>query len=111
MMTKYLFIICACLLTNVAIAQISLKRLAPKEVKSVILNNIKYTAPTDKMGFIVAKNAQTDSVLWQKRIYKIDYNNNLEIDVQDDFIDSLQIRSDSLIIHTEHKKRFSLKLN
>lgn len=110
-MLKLLCMVCVSLIAVVSFGQIANLGSAPKKVKPVIFNNIKYTAPNDKMGFVVARNAQTDSVLWQKRIYKIDYNNAIEIDVQDDFIESLQIRKDSLIIHTEHKKIFSLKLN
>lgn len=91
-------------------AQVSSKRLAPKEVRPVTIDNIKYTAPTSQMGYIIAKDVITDSILWRKQIYTIQYNDGLEKDVQDDFIDSLYIKGKNLIIHTERNKVFSLRV-
>jgi hypothetical protein len=110
-MIKYFFVVLIMFNTNSLLAQIQHKRIPPKKVKSVILNGIKYTAPANKMGYIVALDAKSDSVIWEKQIYKINFNRNLETDVQCVFINLLCIQHDSLIIHTERNRVYSLKLN
>ena len=91
-------------------AQIASKRRAPKEVTPVVVKNVKYTAPTDQIGYVVAKDAASDTVIWKKKIYTIRYNDHLEKDVQDVFIDTLYIKSKNLMIHTERGKIYSLAI-
>jgi hypothetical protein len=109
-MIRYFCLIFIYFLPHNLSAQVAHKRLAPKEVKPVIYNNIKYTAPTYEMGYIVARDVKSDSILWRKEIYRIYYIKDLETDVQDVFIDSLYIKSSYLIIHTENKRKYKLKL-
>ena len=90
-------------------AQSSFKRRAPKEVTPIVINNIRYTAPVDQMGYIVAKNAITDSVLWRKQVYTIHYDNS-EKDVQDIFIDSLYVKGKNLMAHTERGKVYLIPI-
>ncbi len=108
---KYTTIIILILILNNTTAQVAQKRRPPKEVQPFIFGNIKYTAPLDEMGFIVARNVKTDSVIWVKQIYKIKYVKNMEIDVQDVYIATLTLEKDSLIIQTENNKTYKLKLN
>ena len=49
-------------------------------------------------------------MLWEKVIYQIAYNEDLERDVQWIFIADLEIRKGNLIITDEHKRRYSLNL-
>lgn len=91
-------------------AQVSSKRKAPKEVVPVIFENVRYTAPTDQMGYVVARDVTTDTVIWKKQVYSIRYNKDLEEDVQNIFIDSLYIKDHNLIIRTERKKVYVLKM-
>ena len=98
------------ILTLLCHAQISSKRLAPKDVTPVVIDNIKYSAPTNQMGYVVAKDASADTVIWRKQIYARRYANGLEKDVQDIFIDSLYIKGKNLMIHTERGKVYSLQV-
>jgi hypothetical protein len=63
------------------------------------------------MGYVVAFDAKNDSMIWEKQIYKIIFNKDRETDVQCVFINSLYIQHDSLMIHTERNKIYSLKLD
>jgi hypothetical protein len=108
---KYFIFIVLSLISNRTIGQVSHKRMAPKEVKPIVVKNIKYTAPTNKMGYVVAKDVKTDSTIWEKQVYKINYDKYLETDVQDVFIDSLGLQEDYLIVHTENNKIYRLKLS
>jgi len=108
---KYLILIILSLIINNTIAQVAHKRSAPKKVKPIIVKNIRYTAPSNEMGFVVAKDVKTDSLIWKKQVYKISYIKNLEEDVQDVFIVSLTLKKDYLIVQTENNKTYRLKLN
>ncbi len=83
------------------------KRGAPKPVTSIIVNSIEYSA---HMGYIVAKNINSDSTLWKKRIYEIHYIKNLETDVQWTWIDSIKLKNENLLIRNEKGKYYSLNL-
>ena len=104
------FLLILSISTSVSQAQASSKRKAAKEVTPIVVDNVKYTAPTDQIGYIVARDAATDILIWQRQIYTIHYNKNLERDVQDVFIDSLYIKGKNLMVHTERGKVYSLKL-
>ena len=90
--------------------QIRLKREPPREVKPLIVGNVKYTAPTSEMGFIIARDVKTDTILWKKQIYKVNYRKNLETDVQDNFIKKIKIENNLLLIFTEKGKKYYLEL-
>ena len=107
---RYFIFIILIGVVNSTTAQISQKRKAPNEVKPLISGNIKYSAPTNEIGYIVAQNINTNSIIWKKQIYQIIYNRNLESDVQDVFIDSLNLQEHYLIIHTENNKTYFLDL-
>jgi outer membrane protein assembly factor BamB len=88
----------------------SAKRAAPKEVEPVIAGNIKYTAPTDRMGYVVAIDISANKEIWSKKIFTIKYNRQLESDVQDIFIDKLNIKDNKLYIHDEGKRMYVMNL-
>ncbi len=95
-----------CLLTDLA----SAGRLEPDEVPPITKDGIIYTAPTNKMGFVVAIDEKTKKELWQVQIYKITYKPKLERDVQDVFITGLQFDGDKILIKDERKNQFALDL-
>ena len=66
---RYFILIILIGVINSTKAQISQKRKAPREVKPVIIKDIKYSAPISEIGYIVALNMQTDSTRWKKRSY------------------------------------------
>ena len=71
---RYFIFIILIGVVNSTTAQISQKRKAPNEVKPLISGNIKYSAPTNEIGYIVAQNINTNSIIWKKQIYQIIYN-------------------------------------
>ncbi len=110
MIKRIIFLLSLFVITLVSHAQVSSKRRVPKEVTPIVVENVQYTAPTHQIGYVVARDAATDTVIWKKQIYSMRYNDNLEKDVQDVFIDSLYIKSKNLIIHTERGKVYQLKI-
>ena len=87
------------------------KRIAPKGVIPVKANGIIYTAPREKMGFIVAKDEKTGKILWNKQVYVVKYIQNLEDDVQDVFIKSVKLDKNTLIIKNEKNYTYFLDIN
>src|SRR5882672_10590304 len=59
------------------------KRKAPKPVTPITIGHVKYTAPSDSIGYIVAFDLVTNKWIWSKKIYTVRYIDLLEHDVQD----------------------------
>ena len=76
----------------------------------IIADSVEYSVPENYMTYIVARNIKTDSIIWKKKIYEIPYEQHLEKDVQDIFIDSIKIKKRNLLIRTERGKYYSLNL-
>ena len=60
------------------------KRFAPKPVAPVVKDGIEYSAPLDRMGFVVATWTKTKREIWSRQVYtiKYEYKLGLEEDVQ-----------------------------
>ncbi|MDH3287525.1 MAG: hypothetical protein OEP48_07360 [Betaproteobacteria bacterium] len=86
------------------------KRAAPKPVQPVVANSVKYSAPHEHMGFVVATDTSSHKELWRERIYAVRINPTLERDVQDVFITSLSIERGALMITNERGDRYTLDL-
>lgn len=88
------------------------KRAAPVEVAPVSRDGIEYCAPRSagKIGQVQARDAESKKVLWEATIYEIEYDPDLEKDVQWVFISGLNIEGESLIITDERNKRYALDL-
>lgn len=111
MTTKIIFyLLIACNIKGVCHAQVYAKRSTPKEVKPVVAHNIEYSAPTNQMGVIIARNISSNKIIWTKQIYQVRYRDKLERDVQDVFIDTLYIKGTSLMIHNENGNTYSIKI-
>lgn len=112
---KYIFQITQlCILLFLSLysfAQISnAKRAVPKEVTPVLFGLVKYTAPTNSMGYIVATDVLTNKTIWSKKIYQVIEDMELERDVQDIFIDSIYLKKDKLYIHNEARRVYTIDL-
>lgn len=83
-------------------------RVAPKNIKPLVVENIEYSAPTTEMGFLIAKDAATNKELWKKQIYEVKYDEKLEKDVQHVFIDSLWQQGKMIMIQNEDGKIYEL---
>jgi hypothetical protein len=84
------------------------KRAAPKEVEDVIYLGIKYTAPLNKMAYVIAYDTEGNKKIWGKQIYNVIVDPSMEHDVQEIYITSLNMENDKLIITNEHKEKYRL---
>lgn len=87
------------------------KRVTPTPVPPVTIGNIKYSAPHDKMGFVVATDTGNGKELWRVRIYSVLINPFLERDVQDVFITSLVVSGGTLLIENERGDKYTLDVH
>ncbi len=92
------------------------KRSAPKEVKPVIYEGVRYSAPHWVIangkriagGYIEAFNAKTNKKLWRLKVYEIKYGPQLEKDVQDVFITSMTIEKNHLVVENERNEEYEV---
>jgi hypothetical protein len=81
------------------------KRLAPKEVPSVVVGGIRFKVPHfgalhDKPqngGYVQAWDVKKGKLLWDRMVYRVRYEANLEKDVQDDFISEMTVKGGRLL--------------
>ena len=99
-----------CIFLIGSIAPVFAKRAAPDPVAPVLFKGIQYSAPHDAMGFVVATGISSGKELWRVRIYEVRVDPNLERDVQDVFITSLEMKDSTLIITTERGGKYALDL-
>jgi hypothetical protein len=89
---------------------IQAKRVAPKKVQSIVHNNIEYSVDHSNIGSILIKD-KSSNMTKNLKIYTIEYNKDLEKDVQDIFIKNLKISNNYLLITNESNKVFSMDLS
>jgi len=92
------------------------KRGAPAEVLPVTVGNIEYSAPHRngthrKMGLLEARDLKSGKLIWSRQIYAVKYDPDMEGDVQDVFIKSINVEGNSLIITNERNSKYQLDLN
>lgn len=103
------------------------KRGAPHRVDSVQYGTIKFIAPCPnsfhtrnieewesnrgKMGYVQAWDVKTNKKIWEKRIYEVTYDPNMESDVQDVYITSLNIEDDKLVVKNERFDRYEVSID
>lgn len=86
------------------------KRSAPRPVTPVVANGVRFTAPNDKgrVCYIQALDVETGSVKWERIIYEVPIDPNIEEDIQWDFITNLTFQDGSLIVRTESSQTYVL---
>lgn len=90
------------------------KRTVPVEVPPLIRDNIKFVVPhfagetgrDQRGGYIEARDAKTDDLLWELKIYTVIYKRRLEKDVQDIFITKMEFQNHKLVIWNERNDKF-----
>lgn len=108
LLKKWCFSVLFCTATlSVCHAQSS-KRKPPIEVEPLVIGQIKYTAPTDRMGFVQARDLATDSLLWTRQIYTVRRHKNSQACGWEVYIDKLYRKGSALMIHTERGKTYSI---
>ena len=88
------------------------KRSEPKKVTPVMYEGVKYIAPhvNGREGKTEALNQETGEKLWDKVIYTVKIDPNLEEDVQWVFITALSIRDGKLLVTNEKGDQYTLDL-
>lgn len=83
------------------------KRVAPKPVVPLVMNGVRYEAPfTGQAGIIEAYDVTTGKLLWTLPVYKIDFDNDMEKDVQEVYITAIAQNADknSLLVTDERRR-------
>ncbi len=83
-------------------------RADPKEVTPVVSGAIEYRAPQDQMGCVEAW--QGKDLVWRRQIYVVKYFIPLERDVQDEFITTIELKNNTLIVKNERDSEYHLDL-
>ncbi len=85
------------------------KRLEPTKVNSVLHNGKEYSINHSKIGTILVrdKDSKKEKIV---TVYTIDYDPNLEKDIQDVFIKSIKIYNQSLLIQNERGVLYEMNL-
>jgi len=84
------------------------ERSEPAKVQPVTHQGIEYRAPHEKMGVVEAWDNATGKMLWDTKVYTVNYDPKMEKDVQDIFITKLEIKDDQLIVTNESQNRYSI---
>jgi hypothetical protein len=96
----------------------SAKRRAPKDVAPVTAKGIVYKVPhfgffhqkEQNGGFVQAWDAKTKKLLWDRMVYRIVYDRDVEGDVQDVFITKIQVVGNKLVVTNEEEEKFEMDL-
>ncbi len=95
--------------------EIEKERLEPPEVEPVLIGNVRYEALMwgktrdlgQNGGYIEAFDSTTDASLWVLKIYDITYDEEMESDKQDIFIEEMQaLDSGQLMIRDERGRQY-----
>jgi hypothetical protein len=92
------------------------KRTPPPDVPPVVYEGVRYEAPPfsndcgQNGGSVVAYDSATDAQLWTLQVYCTQYDPNLETDVQDVFITSLEIENGRLSVVNEKGLHYTIDL-
>lgn len=101
-----LFVVLALIPASLALA----KRPAPKDVAPVKAGAIVYHAPFEQMGCVEARNAE-GKLIWRRQIYVIKFDPNLEKDVQDNFITTMEVDGPTMTVKNERGSQYKLNLD
>jgi hypothetical protein len=102
-----LMIALSLLSSSVALA----KRAPPDDVAPVRSGDIEFRVPHSQMGCVEAWDVKRDELIWRRQIYVVKYTVGLERDVQDVFIQSVEIKGNTLLIKNERKSAYQLDLD
>jgi hypothetical protein len=88
------------------------KRTAPKDVKPIVHEGVKYLTPHDngREGKIIAEDEKTGKKLWEAVVYKVKIDPNLEEDVQWVFISGLELHGNKLIVSNEKGDSYAVDI-
>ncbi|TFG00178.1 MAG: hypothetical protein EU542_08320, partial [Promethearchaeota archaeon] len=82
----------------------------PKKVEDIVHEGVRYSAPLGKMGFIEARDVNTNEFLWDLKVYEVEYLPTLERDIQEVYIVSFELKSEGLEIINERNEKYFVDL-
>ena len=109
-MRKPVLVVAVLLLALAATALMAMRE-PPAPVAPVVHNGVKYTAPAEQMGYVVAFNASSGAKLWEQKIYDVKLDPTLEADIQFIYIRNLAIQGNELVITNEAEARYAMNLS
>jgi hypothetical protein len=87
------------------------KRGAPADVPPLAIGELELRAPHDQQGCVEAWHRTRQQLLWRRQVYVVKYSLDLERDVQDVFITSLEHHDHALRIKNERQSVYQLDLD
>ena len=93
------------------------KRLGPDTVEPIAGNNVVYSAPAfvpgenQNGGYVEAREKEGGKLIWRLRVYRTEYNPQLERDVQDIFMVSIRLENEAIVVVDEKGRVFKVNLN
>jgi len=88
---------------------VSAKIAGTPEPTNVNYNELEFSAPQNHMGYVEARDKNNNKV-WEKELYKVEIDPNLETDVQWVFINKLEILDGMLIATNDKNEKYSVDL-
>ncbi len=86
----------------------------PWEVEPVVHEGVRYSTASlgvnQKGGWVVARAADDERLLWCKRLYTTHYSPTMDRQSQHVFITSLQVEGDKLVVEDELARRFEVNI-
>lgn len=109
---KSLALLCAATIFFCA-SSVLAKRPAPRDVPPVKSASaaIEYRFPPQHMGCVEAFDTKTGELLWRRQVYVVRFTPNLEKDVQDVFVASVEIKDKTMILTNERNSQYQLDLD
>lgn len=86
------------------------KRSPPAKVAPVKSGEVEYRVPHDKMGCVEAWDIRSDQLIWRKQVYVVRFDLELERDVQDVFITSVEVQKGKLLVKNERESAYHVEL-
>ena len=87
------------------------KRSAPEIIKPIRSGEIEFRVPHSQAGYIEAWDVKRDELIWRRQIYVVKYTVGLERDVQEVFIQSAELKDNTLVVKNERKSEYQLNLD
>ncbi len=87
------------------------KRSPPVKVAPLKAGEIEYRVNHDQMGCVEAWDVAHQEMLWRRQIYVVRFLPDLERDVQDIYIRSIELRDGHLIVKNERGSEYQLSLD
>jgi hypothetical protein len=87
------------------------KRSPPEKVEPIRAGGIEYRVPHNHMGCVESWDTARDELVWRRQVYAVRYDVELERDVQDVFIVSVEMRDKKLVVKNERSSEYQLDPN